>query len=88
MAGGVSKCSILPTRRLRSMGLVSKSLAPAWRAVFSSSARAWAVSAMMGMVAVSGSAFSQRMASQPSITGRLRSIKIRAGRNSVAMLTP
>ena len=49
---------------------------------------ACAVSAMTGMALVAGSAFSRRVASQPSITGRLMSIRIRSGFSLAAMSTP
>jgi len=43
---------------------------------------------MIGMAAVSGSALRRRVASQPSITGRLMSIRISAGRSSRARARP
>src|SRR5262249_36390534 len=49
---------------------------------------AWAVSATTGIPRVASSALSWRVASQPSITGRLMSIRIRSGRSARAFSTP
>src|SRR5271166_1869107 len=51
-------------------------------------AMACAVSAMMGILRSSGVALIRRVASQPSIAGRLMSIKMRSGLLLVAIATP
>jgi hypothetical protein len=43
---------------------------------------------MIGIAAVAAEAFSRRVASQPSITGRLMSIRIRSGACSAAIRMP
>jgi hypothetical protein len=49
---------------------------------------ACAVSAITGMPAVVGSALMRRVASQPSMTGRLMSIRISSGSSLKALATP
>src|SRR5262245_53100375 len=49
---------------------------------------AWADTAMMGIFLVSGAAFKRRVASQPSMPGRPRSMRIRSGRSVTAMAMP
>jgi len=61
---------------------------PAAMAFALSSAIAWAVSAITGILAVAGSALIRRVASQPSMIGRLRSIRIRSGRVELTSSTP
>ena len=46
------------------------------------------VIAMIGMCLVPSAAFSRRVASQPSITGRLMSMRIKSGASEVAMAIP
>jgi hypothetical protein len=82
------KMRILSSSRANLIGLVSYSSQPAASAFSRSPAMAWAVSAMIGMALVSGSALSWRAASQPSSTGRLMSMRISAGASARAMATP
>jgi hypothetical protein len=49
---------------------------------------AWAVSATTGMERVASSPFRVRVASQPSMTGRLMSMRIRSGDSLRAFSTP
>src|SRR5882757_353310 len=49
---------------------------------------AWAVSAITGIFRVASLALIRRVASQPSITGRLMSIRMRSGNCDVAISTP
>src|SRR6266513_3568912 len=71
--------SILPSSREISTGLVSKSSQPASMHFSRSPVMARAVSAITGIDFVSGAILSRRVASHPSNTGRLISIKISAG---------
>src|SRR5207244_1833639 len=73
-------CCILTSRRLKSTGLLSKSLHPADFAFSLSWAMERAVKAMMGMASVPGWARICRVASRPSSgLGSPRSIRIRSG---------
>src|SRR5579872_131628 len=79
---------ILPSKRGRSTGFVSKSAQPT-AALFSRSlASACAVSAMTGMSAVSGARLISSVASQPSIAPSATSIRMRSGDWLAAMATP
>ena len=80
--GRTSIACIFATRRGKSTGLVSYSSQPASRAACSSPDMAWAVRAMTGIARVPGSAFSRRVTSQPSRSGRLMSIRTRSGGSS------
>src|SRR5262249_31867767 len=84
---GVS-ARILPSSRCSSPGLVPKSSQPAASAFSLSLAIAFAVRAITGMRLVAGSALIRRVASWPSILGRVRSIKMRSGCSDAAMATP
>src|SRR5262249_30052037 len=84
---GVS-ARILPSSRGSSTGLVSRSPPPAGSAFSRSPAMAFAVSAITGMCWVAGSALIRRVASSPSILGRVRSIRMRSGCSDAAMATP
>src|SRR5262249_3031037 len=86
-SGGTS-ARILPMSRSSSTGLVSKSSQPAASAFSRSPAIAFAVSAITGMRLVAASALIRRVASSPSIPGRLRSIRTRSGCSDAAMATP
>src|SRR6476619_661467 len=83
-----SSPSIFDTSLVYSTGFVSKSSHPAWRAFASSPAMACAVSAITGSVRVFGSLFSRRVASQPSSTGRLMSMRTTSGASLAARATP
>src|SRR5215475_2027170 len=72
---------IFASKRSNSNGLVSQSSQPAASAFSRSLTMACAVRAMMGMSRVAGSALSRRVASQPSTTGRSRSMRMRSGRS-------
>src|SRR5690606_12746834 len=69
-------------------GLASYSSQPASSAFSRSPGMAWAERAMIGMVRVSSAALRRRVASQPSSTGRLKSIRIRSGRSARASAMP
>ena len=75
-----SRASIFPSRRVNSTGLVSKSSHPAASAASRSPAIACEESAITGISRVSADALRRLVASQPSRTGRLKSIRISAGR--------
>src|SRR5437773_2931126 len=79
---------ILPSSREISTGLVSKSSQPTAIHFSRSPLMAWAVSAITGIDFVSGAIFNTRVASHPSSTGRLISIKIRAGDSDLARAIP
>ena len=79
---------ILPSSRGSSTGLVSKSSQPAASAFSLSPLMAFAVRAMIGMRLVAGSALIRRVASPPSISGRVRSMRMRSGCSEVAMAMP
>src|ERR1700730_17089075 len=83
-----SACSIFASNRSNSIGLVSKSSQPLASAFSRSPAIACAVSAMIGMSWVAGSALRGRVASHPSISGRFRSIRIRSGCSAAAVAIP
>src|SRR5215472_1722359 len=83
-----SRVSIFSRSRGSSIGLVSKSSHPAWRAWSLSVDIAWAVKAITGMESVPGSSLSLFVASQPLRTGRLISIRIKSGVSERAMATP
>src|SRR5271165_3490791 len=83
-----SSWSIFCMSRSKSTGLVSKSSQPAARALSREPDMACAVSAIMGMALVAGLLLSRRVASQPSTTGRSRSITIKTGNSAVAIVHP
>ena len=80
--------SILASSREISTGLVSKSSQPAAIHFSRSPAMACAVSAITGIDFVSGAILRRRVASHPSNTGRLISIKISAGDSDFARARP
>src|SRR3984893_5332327 len=79
---------IFSIKRAISTGLVSNSSQPAASASSRSPVMAWAVSAMTGICRVSSPALMRRVASQPSSTGKLRSIRMTSGCSVAAMDTP
>src|SRR5450759_4758442 len=85
--GRTRRASIFSSRRGISIGLVSYSSHPALMAFSRSPDMACAVSAMTGICAVILAALTRRVASQPSITGKLISIKIKSGCSLSAIVT-
>ena len=74
-----SSVSILVKSCSNRTGLVSKSSPPAASAISRSLIIACALRTMSGMCRVAASAFNCRVASQPSMPGRPRSIRMRSG---------
>ena len=72
----------LGDQRVRQHGLVTNESQPACRAPSACPARAWPVSATIGMCRVRSSSFRRRVASQPSIRGSAKSIRMMSGRSS------
>jgi hypothetical protein len=79
---------ITEMRWSRSTGLVTYSMQPASLALLRSSWPACAVMATTGTCAVEGLALIRRVASQPSMRGSDKSIRMRSGMSRVARSTP